>query len=352
MKAETARLSRFIRPNIVDLEPYHCARETVQDGILLDANENPFVRQEGSVLLNRYPDPYQRRLRGALADKLSVSPEMVLAGAGSDEVLDWCFKVFGIEAGIAVAEPTYGMYRVLADIYGVAVHEFRLSSEFQFSSADFLDWVPSSVRVLFVCSPNNPTGNILDRREILAVAENWDGIVVVDEAYVEFAGELSLASEVRGYPNLVILRTFSKAFGRAGVRLGYTVADPELVGYFLKVKAPYNLNAWVMEQGVQALRSTDETVGQIQKILQERTKVSEALEKLEGVTAVFPSQANFLLFRCRAPREICRRLLAEGIIIRDRSTVPGLDGCVRVTIGTAEENQLFLSRLEALLKGE
>lgn len=352
MKSETARLSRFVRPNIAALEPYHCARETVQEGVLLDANENPFTRQEGSVLLNRYPDPYQRRLRRALADKLGVPFEMVVAGAGSDEVLDWCFKVFDVGAGIAVAEPTYGMYRVLADIYGVAVHEFRLSKKFQFVSADFLDWVPSAVRVLFVCSPNNPTGNCLQRRELLEVAENWDGMVVVDEAYVEFAGDTSLASEVGKYPNLVVLRTFSKAFGRAGVRLGYTVADPELVDYFLKVKAPYNLNAWVMEQGIQALRSADETAGQVNRILQERDRVSAALEKIKGVAEVFPSQANFVLFRCSDPMRICGQLLAEGIIVRDRSTVPGLDGCVRVTIGTAEENELFLSRLESLLEGE
>lgn len=350
MKVDATTLERFIRPNIVELEPYHCARETVQDGVLLDANENPFPRLDGAVLLNRYPDPYQRRLRWALGAKLGVSPEMILAGTGSDEVLDWFFKVFAVGAGIAVAEPTYGMYRVLADIYNVPVHEFRLSDKFQFLGSDFLEWVPAQVRLLFVCSPNNPTGNSLDRNEILRVAGSWDGILVVDEAYIEFSGEPSLAADVENHSNLVVLRTFSKAFGRAGVRLGYTVAHPELVGYFLKVKAPYNLNAWVMEQGVQALESAGETSGQIELILQERARMSDSLQRLSGVEEVFPSRANFILFRCRQPREICRRLLDEGIIVRDRSGMPGLDGCIRVTVGTPTENDQFLAGLQALLK--
>jgi histidinol-phosphate aminotransferase len=350
MKVDATTLDRFIRPNIVELEPYHCARETVQDGVLLDANENPFPRLEGAVLLNRYPDPYQRRLRQALAARLGVSSEMILAGTGSDEVLDWVFKVFDVAAGIAVAEPTYGMYRVLADIYSVPVHEFRLSEKFQFLGSDFLEWVPAQVRLLFVCSPNNPTGNTLDRNEIFRVADSWDGIVVVDEAYIEFSGESSLASDVEDYPNLVVLRTFSKAFGRAGVRLGYTVAHPELVGYFLKVKAPYNLNAWVMEQGVQALQSAGETAAQIELILQERARIGAALQRMGGVEEVFPSRANFILFRCRQPREICRRLLDEGIIVRDRSSMPGLEGCIRVTVGTPTENDLFLARLQELLE--
>ncbi len=347
----SASLDTFIRPNIRNLEPYHCARETVQSGLLLDANENPFPRWADSVRLNRYPDPNQRDLRRALAERTGVTPEMVLAGNGSDEVLDWLFKVFDLSSGVALAEPTYGMYRVLADIYGVPVTESRLDSRFRFSAERFLANVSPGIKLLILCSPNNPTGNLLDPAEILRVVADWDGVVVVDEAYVEFSGAASLAGQVSRFDNLIVLRTFSKAFGRAGMRLGYAVAAPQLISCFLKVKAPYNLNAWVLNEGIEAMKEEQETTREVRLILCERDRVRRRLEELPGISEVFPSDANFVLFRCRDARAVCADLLERQIVVRDRSGIPGLENCIRLTVGTPEENGTVLRALTEILEG-
>lgn len=346
-------LRALLRPNILELEPYRCAREKVLEGILLDANENPYPVERGGVSLNRYPDPYQRRLRRALAAELSVEPDWVLAGAGSDEVIDWIFKAFCQPGGdrVATAEPTYGLYRVAAQIFGVELFDFRLNEDLDFDARRFLEAVPPAVKVLFLCSPNNPTGNFLNRDEILKLCRRWDRIVVVDEAYVEFSGTPSLVIELRQNPNLIVMRTFSKALGRAGLRLGYAVASPEIIGYFLKVKAPYNLGAMALEEGLQALGQGETRRRQIRQICRERERLAAALEELPGVARVFPSAANFLLFRCRkGASEICRRLLEKGIVVRDRSTLPGLENCLRVSVGTPPENDLFLRELGRIME--
>lgn len=342
-------LDTFIRSNIRSLEPYHCARENVQSGLLLDANENPFPRWDKGVQLNRYPDPYQRDLRRALAEQLGVAPEMVLAGNGSDEVLDWLFKVFELSAGVAIAEPTYGMYRVLADTYDVPVIESRLDDRFGFSAQRFLTTVPREVRMLILCSPNNPTGNLLDADEILKVAAEWEGVIVVDEAYIEFSGETSLARQVSRFENLAVLRTFSKAFGRAGVRLGYIAAAPCLISYLLKVKAPYNLNAWVLTEGVKAVKNEPETSREVRLIVCERERMRSSLSELAGVSEVFPSDANFILFRCEDAAGVCAELLRRQIVVRDRSKVRGLEDCIRLTVGTPDENTTVLRELTNIL---
>jgi histidinol-phosphate aminotransferase len=343
----TVTLQALVRPNIRRLEPYHCARESVQQGVLLDANENPFPRQWSGVWVNRYPDPHQRELRAALASRLGVNPRQVAAGAGSDEVLDWIFKVFCTpgQDSVAIAEPTYGMYRVAAGIFGVDIFEWRLERDFDFAAEPFLRAVPPHVKVLFLCSPNNPTGNLLNRDEVLRVCREWGGLVVVDEAYVEFAPGGSLVPLLEDHPRLVILRTLSKAFGRAGLRLGYAVAHPEITDYFLKVKAPYNLSAGVQAEGVRAVLDCSETQRQVDAILRERERLVARLRIQPGVEEVFPSQANFVLFRCRDPRSLVAALLGEGIVVRDRSSLVGLQGCVRVSIGLPGENDLFLSAL-------
>jgi len=349
MASNEARCLNLVRPEILRLEPYHCAREKVLEGVLLDANENPFPRSRGKVLLNRYPDPHQTELRRAYAAKLGVGPENVLAGAGSDEVLDWIFKVFQCSRGVAVAEPTYGMYRVLADIYGCPIFEYRLGEGFEFSSEGFLRAVPDQVRILFLCSPNNPTGNLLSSLEIRKLVERWDGLVVLDEAYIDFAEAESLAPDVKRFPNLIVLRTFSKAYGRAGLRLGFGIACPEIIDSFLKVKSPYNLSSLTLREGLQAIGQEASLKRQIRAILKERERVADRLERMDGVETVFRSDANFILFRCAEAREICRRLLEQGVVVRDRSSLPGLADCIRVTIGTREENSLFLRQLEGLL---
>lgn len=344
---EREELDRLVRPNIRDLEPYRCARETVLEGILLDANENPYPVIRHGAPVNRYPDPYQRELRRVLAEKLGVDPGNVLAGSGSDEVLDWIFKVFcdGRKDSIAVAHPTYGMYEVMARIFEVPVFDFELNQSFDFDCDQFLRKVPENVNVLFLCSPNNPTGNLVNRDEIGKLLLNWNRIVVVDEAYLEFSGAESMLNELGKFPNLIVMRTFSKAYGRAGLRLGYAVADAVFIDYFSRVKAPYNLNAMTQLEGVEALLSPAED-SRIGQIISERRRVEERLKSLLEVKSVFPSDSNFLLFRTSGATAVCEQLLSEGIVVRDRSSLPGLRDCIRVTIGTSEENSLFLERLQ------
>lgn len=343
---------QLVRSNILDLEPYRSARENIQKGILLDANENPYDVEWGGVKLNRYPDPHQRCLRKALSRYLGVEDDQVLAAVGSDEVLDWILKVFCRpgQDQIAIAEPTYGMYQVMADIFGISSFRFHLDQEFQFRSELFLASVPSEVKILFLCSPNNPTGNLLARKEILQIAHQWGKIVVVDEAYVEFVEGPSLITELNTTPNLILLRTLSKAFGRAGIRLGYTVASPDVIAQFMKVKSPYNLSSLVMEDGCKVLSSTDQYLDQVLEIRKERERVADCLREMDQIEEVFPSQANFLLFRCPKASLVCNQLLENGIIVRDRSSLENLGDCIRVSIGTPAENEFFLGKLQKSLE--
>lgn len=339
-----SNVSEFVRAAVRRLAPYRCARDETLEGVLLDANENPFPRLYDGVALNRYADPLQRRLRQELANYVGLGPDWLLAGSGSDEVLDWIFKTFDLRGGVVVVEPTYGMYTVLADLYEIPVVRLDLGAEYRFT-AELVRDLPPEPRLLFLCSPNNPTGTLLDPAEIRGVLENWGGLVVLDEAYVEFSGASSLAPWVVDYPRLLVLRTLSKAFGRAGMRLGYVVAQPELIEYFIKVKAPYNLNTWVQEEGVRALQDRSRLAAEVRAIVEERERMAARLAEIPGVYKVFPSRANFLLFRCSKAREVWERLFDEGIVVRDRSSVPGLSGCIRASVGRPEENELFLDRL-------
>ena len=346
-------IAALIRPNILTLEPYHSAREKIQEGVLLDANENPYSQEWQGVGLNRYPDPYQRKLREAIARYLGVARDSVVAGVGSDEIFDWIFKVF-CQPGkdrIAVAEPTYGMYQVTANIFGIPCFEFGFDEGFSLSAEWFLERVPSDVKVLFLCSPNNPTGNWLDREQILQIAQNWQKIVVVDEAYIEFADQPSLVSDLNEIPNLILLRTLSKAFGQAGMRLGYAATSPQIVTHFLRVKAPYNLNALTLENGCRVLDQAENHLACVSKIRKERERVASQLQGIPQIVKVFPSQANFLLFRCPQASLVCQRLREKNIVVRDRSSLRDLEDCIRVSIGTSSENDLFLSELQRIVKG-
>jgi histidinol-phosphate aminotransferase len=326
------------------LKPYRSARDTIQSGLLLDANESPFSQRAGSIDLNRYPDPQQRKLRSALAAYLGVDSAQLLCAVGSDEVLDWTLKVFcqpGRDS-VAITPPTYGMYEVVANILGVEVWEFPLNDDFDFDAASFLQTVPARVKVLILCSPNNPTANLLSERGILSVCRDWNGIVVLDEAYIEFSERPSMTRQLASLPNLILLRTFSKAAGRAGIRLGCAIASPEIITYFSRVKTPYNLNTWTMEEGCRVLKQPHSQQEQIEIIRDQRQRMSDHLNANPWVDKVFPSGTNFVLFRCRNATDIYKALLEKQIVIRDRSSVPGLENCLRVTVGTPSENQRFL----------
>ena len=345
------QVRELVRPNILELKAYRSARDEIQEGILLDANESPFAVDWRGIPLNRYPDPNQADLREALAAYTGTRPEQVVAGCGSDEVLDWIFKIF-CQPGqdqVAVVEPTYGMYRVMAQTFGVELFESRLDPDQRLDAGAFLKEVPASVKVAFLCSPNNPTGDLLGTGQVLKVCREWKGIVVLDEAYVEFSESPSLVSQVEAFPNLVVMRTLSKAFGRAALRLGYAVASPLVTSFFLKVKAPYNLSSLVMQKGLEALEGWERHREMWQRIRRERERLSRELDGMAGVGRVFPSQSNFLLFDCPQAGAVCRKLRETGIVVRDRSDLPGLSECIRVSVGTPEENDLFLSELRRVL---
>lgn len=345
------QVRELVRRNILELKAYRSARDEVQEGILLDANESPFAVDWRGIQLNRYPDPNQSRLREALAAYTGTRPEQVVAGCGSDEVLDWIFKIFCQpgEDQVAVVEPTYGMYRVMAQTFGVSLVESRLDRDQRLDADAFLEETPASVKVVFLCSPNNPTGDLLGTGQILKLCREWKGIVVLDEAYVEFSETPSLVDQVKVFPNLVVMRTLSKAFGRAALRLGYAVASPLVTSFFLKVKAPYNLSSLVMRKGLEALEGWERHRDTWRRIRRERDRLAGELAATPALGRIFPSQSNFLLFDCPGAASVCRKLRERGIVVRDRSDLPGLSECIRVSVGTPEENDLFLRELRRIL---
>lgn len=350
---DNVAVEQLVRKNIRELKPYRSARQDFESGILLDANENSLgsVVTFDSAELNRYPDPLQKMLRSRLAELARVRTENVFVGVGSDEAIDLLIRIF-CEPGqdsIVIAAPTYGMYRVAAEIQGVEVRTCLLTEEFQLNLDTLRSAIDARTKLVFCCSPNNPTANLLKRKDILELCSTTNSIVVVDEAYIDFAEEASLAPFVDEVPNLVILRTLSKAWGLAGIRLGYAIAHPTVVSYLLKVKAPYNVNTLTGSYALKALEQRETMQKFVQTIIGERERLLRELPNVRHVERVYPSQANFILIRCREAKTLYRELARRGIIVRDRSSEPMLENCLRVTVGTAEQNNLLLNTLNELV---
>jgi histidinol-phosphate aminotransferase len=346
------QIESLIRANILQLKPYRSARQDYIEGILLDANENAFgcpIDAEG-LPLNRYPDPYQQPLRKKLAELNGVRDENVFVGAGSDEAIDLLFRIFCEPASDSIlsAEPTYGMYRVSANIHNVSVISSLLTPEFQLDVGDILAKVNRNIKLIFCCSPNNPTANLLRGEDIRLICESVTAVVVVDEAYIEFSGAESLSMYVQSYPNLVVLRTLSKAWGLAGIRLGYCIADPTIIGYLMKVKAPYNVNLLSSHFALTVLQNPKSMQSSVSAIITERKRLTEALSSFKNVKNVYPSDANFLLVRFTESKQVFSELIRRGIIVRDRSGEPGLANCLRITVGTPEQNTILLNALEEI----
>ncbi len=340
----------LVRPNIKSLKPYRAARHEYSSGILLDANENSFgsVISFDDVELNRYPDPLQGQLRSKLASLYGVQTENIFVGVGSDEAIDLLIRVF-CEPGkdsIVILEPTYGMYRVAASINNVAVRSVLLTDDFQIDVETVERTVDPTTKMIFCCSPNNPTANLLRKEDILTLARTNSAIVVVDEAYVDFSSERSLVEEIQYVPNLVVLRTLSKAWGLAALRLGAAIAQPTLISYLLKIKAPYNINALTSHEALRALENLSAMRATIAEILMERQRLAQALADVEYIERVFPSEANFLLARVERARSVYEQLIQRGIIVRDRSAEPKLAGCLRITVGTPEQNDALIAALK------
>lgn len=340
-------ISLLVRQTILELEPYSSARDDYSGSasLFLDANENPF-----NAPLNRYPDPAQLQLKQRIAAIKGQPPENIFLGNGSDEGIDILFRVL-CEPGrdnVVTVDPTYGMYGVCAQINGVERRTVLLNSDFSLNPNAVLDAVDGQTKLIFLCSPNNPTSNSLEREAMLKIIDGVNCMVVVDEAYIEFSKGAGLLSLLQEKKNLVVLQTLSKAWGLAGIRLGMLFAHPDLVAYLSSVKYPYNINTLTMEAAMKALEGTAQRQAWIKEIIEERSKLSGALKSLTFVKVVYPSDANFLLVQVDDPAAVYHYLMNKGIIIRDRSSVPLCEGSLRITIGTKEENRMLMDALKAV----
>jgi len=345
-------INSLVRPNIRKLKPYSSARSLYQSGVFFDANENAFGSAVGIPDcrdINRYPDPYSVDLRKALSEYLDTEKKNVFVGNGSDEVIDLLIRIFvNPNEAIAVMEPTYGMYRVAAETAGVEVVSYSLDKKFQIDLASLWKNLNSNIKIIFLCSPNNPTGNLMRIESIREICTRFSGIVVVDEAYVEFASAPSLIKEIRDLKNLIVIRTLSKAWGLAGLRVGYAVANEEIIEYLDKVKPPYNINRVSSALATRALQNKNAMIRMRKTALEERTKLAQELEALGFI--VFPSEGNFLLVKYPGISKIAKDLAKkDGLIIRDFGNRPMLDDCVRITVGTPEQNVLLMNALKKRL---
>jgi histidinol-phosphate aminotransferase len=339
----------LIRANIRALKPYHSARQDFLSGVLLDANENSFGSSLtiDDVSLNRYPDPFQRELRTVLAAINDVAVENVFVGVGSDEVIDLLVRVFcePKRDSVILLEPTYGMYRVASSIQDIQIRPCLLTDQFQIDLDAVKKTIDATTKLIFCCSPNNPTANLLHSSDILALC-NLGVMVIVDEAYIDFAQSTSLGKQTLNYPNLIVMRTLSKAWGLAGIRLGYCIADPMVISFMMKVKAPYNINALTSRAALQALRKQKEVRRTIDAIVEEREWLAAQMRTLPCMAYVFPSDANFILVRCKNATALYTYLVSKEIIVRNRTTEPLLQNCLRITVGTRQENEQLIGAMK------
>ncbi len=341
-------LDKLIRPNIARLRPYSSARSEFEGEaeVFLDANENAFGSPAGSGY-NRYPDPMQNELKSRIAEMQIVATENIFVGNGSDEAIDLLFRIF-CEPGrdeCIICPPTYGMYQVSAEINDAIVREVRLNAEFQLDVEAVFASISPATKLIFICSPNNPTGNVMKRQDILRITKSFAGIVVVDEAYIDFAGEPSMTNELLTHPNLVILQTFSKAWGMAGLRVGMAFAGARIIELLNRVKPPYNVSGIAQQAVIDALRDGAQIRSWVITILSERDQLREAIGRLPMVETIYPSDANFLLVKVARTGDVYRDLIGEKIVVRDRSSVVLCDDCLRITVGTPEENDRLVAAL-------
>ena len=346
-------LHSLLRPHIAKLQPYTSARDeyTGKEGVFLDANENPF----GSITeqdFNRYPDPYQSALKEEIAKIKEVRPSQIFLGNGSDEAIDLLYRAFCNPGkdNVILLPPTYGMYEVSANINDVEIRKVALTPDFQLQPDKILAAADANSKILFICSPNNPSANKAKREDILFLLKNFKGLVVVDEAYIDFSDEASFTTELNRFPNLLVMQTFSKAWGLASLRLGMGFASEELIRILNKIKPPYNISGLTQETVLAAIKDKAKVDRMIQDILAEREFLKGELEKLPFVQKIHPSHANFLLVQIPNANQVYDDLIEEKVIVRNRAKVLLCADCLRITVGTREENEALLKALSKVVK--
>lgn len=342
-------LNSLLRPHIAKLQPYTSARDeyTGKEGVFLDANENPF----GSITeqdFNRYPDPYQSELKGEISKIKGVRPTQIFLGNGSDEAIDLLYRAFCNPGkdNVILLPPTYGMYEVSANINDVEIRKVSLTSDFQLQPEKILAAADSNSKILFICSPNNPSANKVKREDVLFLLKNFKGLVVVDEAYIDFSDEPSFTTELDNFPNLLVMQTFSKAWGLASLRLGMAFASEEIIRILNKIKPPYNISGLTQETVLAAIANKPKVETMIREILEEREFLLSELKKFPFVQKIHPSHANFLLVKVPHANQVYDDLIAEKVIVRNRAKVLLCEDCLRITVGTREENEALLKALK------
>ena len=349
-------LEYLIRDNIKNLAPYTTARHefTGEASVMLDANENAIgspVSLDINQLhesLNRYPDPLQNNLKKRISEIKGIPVENIFAGNGSDEAIDVLMRIFcepGID-NIITLPPTYGMYSVCAAINNIKVKEVPLNADYQMDIQAIADAVDDYTKLIFICSPNNPTGNSITRQDIEIILNNFDGIVVIDEAYINYAKQKSFAQQLMDYPNLVVMQTLSKAWGLAALRVGLAFAGKEIIHYMNKVKYPYNINEAAQQLAVQGLKNIEQVNEWTKTTIDQRSWLESELGQLPIVEKIYPSDANFLLVKINNANDVFIYLQTKGIIVRNRNATKGCEGCLRVTVGTKDENQQLIEALK------
>ncbi|MFD1613855.1 histidinol-phosphate transaminase [Gelatiniphilus marinus] len=342
-------LNDIIRPTIKALKPYSSARDEFHGNsdamVFLDANENPF---ENGV--NRYPDPQQRKLKSILSEIKGVSEKNILLGNGSDEVLDLVFRAFcePNQDNIITLPPTYGMYSVLANVNAIEIKAVQLDGKFQPKIDAILKAQNKNTKLLFICSPNNPTANSFDSNNIEKLIDNFDGIVVIDEAYIDFSNEESWIKKINEFPNLIVTQTLSKAYGMAGIRLGICFASEAIISVLNKIKPPYNVNELTQQKAIEQLAIPNLAKNQIETILKEREMLISQLQQISFVSKIYPTDANFVLVKVDNATNRYNQLIDKGIVIRNRATQHGCENCLRFTVGTKNENEKLISALKSL----
>ncbi len=341
-------INKLVRKNIKNLKPYSSARSEFSGEamVFLDANENP-----NDTLFNRYPDSMQYELKKRLAETKEVEVNQIFVGNGSDEAVDLLFRVFcepNVDNVVQI-EPTYGMYEVVANINAVELRKVELNEQFDFCADDLLAASDENTKLIFLCSPNNPTGNLLNRNEIIKLLNGFNGLVVLDEAYIDFCPQASFLSELKDYPNLVILQTLSKAWGMAALRIGMALAKPDIIALLNKVKYPYNISSISQQKASWLLQREEQKEQWVTTILQERSRLIDLLKSLPFVQKIYPSEANFLLLKVHDANGIYRYLIDEGVVVRNRSNVQLCSNCLRLTIGLHEENTMLYEKLKQLI---
>jgi histidinol-phosphate aminotransferase len=343
-------IKSLVRSNILQLKPYSSARDEFKGRaeVFLDANENPFGSPLNNDHFNRYPDPMQANLKKAISDSKNIEAENIFIGNGSDEPIDIIFRIFCEPAAdeVIICPPTYGMYEVSAEINNSKVKKVFLTNDFQLDTNEILQNIHSNTKLIFICSPNNPSGNLMNRSAIEKILENFKGIVVIDEAYIDFCKDASWLPVLHNYPNLIILQTFSKAFGLAGLRTGMAFAHSEIISLMNKVKPPYNLNAFSIEKATEAIRSHKLVDEWISELNAERKMLAEEISKMPITDKVYPSDANFLLVRFKNAAKVYAVCSQNGIVLRDRSSQYHCDNCLRITIGKPNENKKLITVLK------